>query len=310
MGVSEYARKLVSVAVAALAASTATSADAQVIIGRGGGIGINVPGVGGVRLGVPGVYVRPYGMSRRVIVGPYGAPPSYGDPYGAEYPSRFNSRPPAPPSSAGRGPALMLPTEGELRAMGDDELLNALVGLTAQLDADLNRFDTGDTWQRYLRLPDDALPPPTADGRVDLGVNSLRDTLIRFERTVAKPEFVQISGLPSFAATQAALAEVVRRYGEQPQAPAESTPAVARRIPPPVPVPPETSSNEGSRRGILLRNRHAGRRGADAVVDQADAPSAKQPTAGAEELPIPPPALAAPKNAETDADTERSILAE
>ena len=71
MGVSEYARKLVSVAVAALAASTATSADAQVIIGRGGGIGISIPGVGGVRLGAPGVYVRPYGMSRRVIVGPY-----------------------------------------------------------------------------------------------------------------------------------------------------------------------------------------------------------------------------------------------
>lgn len=309
MGVSEYARKLVSVAVVALAASTTTSADAQVIIGRGGGIGISIPGVGGVRLGAPGVYVRPYGMSRRVIVGPYGVPPSYGDPgapYGAEYPSRFNSRPPAPLSSAGRGPALMLPTAGELRAMGDDELLNALVGLTAQFDADLNRFDTGDTWQRYLRLPDDALPPPTADGRVELGVNSLRDTLIRFERTVAKPEFVQISGLPSFAATQAALAEVVRRYGEQPDAPAATAPAVARRIPPPVPTPPAATSNEGRRRGILLRNLHA-RRGGNAVVDEADAPPATQPTAGAEELPIPPPALAAPKN---DGNAERSILAD
>jgi hypothetical protein len=310
MGVSEYARKLFSVAVAALAASTATSADAQVIIGRGGGIGISIPGVGGVRLGAPGVYVRPYGM-RRVIVGPYGVAPSYGDPYGAEYPSRFNSRPSAPLSSPGRGPTLMLPTEGELRAMGDDELLNALVGLTAQLDADLNRFDTGDTWQRYLRLPDDALPPPTADGRVELGVNSLRDTLIRFERTVAKPEFVQISGLPSFAATQAALAEAVRRYGEQPEAPAASTPAVARRIPPPVPAPPAATSNEGRRRGILLRNLHA-RRGADAAVDEADAPPAQQPApqqppAGAEELPVPPPALAAPKN---DGNAERSILAD
>jgi hypothetical protein len=306
MGVSEYARKLVSVAVAALAASTATSADAQVIIGRGGGIGISIPGVGGVRLGAPGVYVRPYGMSRRVIVGPYGVPPSYGDPYGAGYSSRDDSRSAAPLSSPGRGLALMLPTEGELRAMGDDQLLNALVGLTAQLDADLNRFDTGDTWQRYLRLPDDVLPPPTADGRVDLGVNSLRDTLIRFERTVARPEFVQISGLPSFAATQAALAEVVRRYGAQPEAPAATAPAVARRIPPPVPVPPETSSNEGRRRGILLRNLHA-RRGADAAVDEADAPPAQQPAAGAEELPVPPPALAAPKN---DGNAERSILAD
>jgi hypothetical protein len=305
MRVSDYARTFVFSAVATLAASMASSADAQVIIGRGGGIGISVPGVGGVRVGVPGVYVRPYGLSRRVIVGPYGVPPRYGVPYGAEYP--------APLSSPDRSAALLLPTEGELRAMGDDELLTALVGLTTQLDADLNRFDTGDTWQRYLRLPDDALPPPAADGRVDLGVSSLRDTLVRFERTVARPEFVQISGLPSFAATQAALTEVVRRYGERPDAPAastpESAPAVARRIPPPVPTPPATSSNDGRRRGILLRSFHA-RRAADAVVDEAEAPLATQSPSSAEELPIPPPALAAPKNDAKVDGGERSILAE
>ena len=309
MEVSQYARRLVCIAIAAIATSAA-SADAQLIIGRGGGgISINVPGVGGVRLGAPGVYGRSYGLSRRVVVGPYGVPPSYGVPYGAGYASRYDSRPPVPLSSHDRGPALMLPTEGELRAMGDDELLNALVSLTAQLDADLNRFDTGDTWQRYLDLPDDALPPPTSDGRVELGVNSLRDTLIRFERTVARPEFVQISGLPSFAATQAALAEVVRRYGEQPDAPAASTQEVARRIPPPVPSPPASSSNEGARRGILHRNIHA-RRGADAAVDEADALPAESPQSSAEELPVPPPALAAPKNNRNEGNSERSILAE
>ena len=306
MRVSRYARSFITVAMGVLAMTTA-SADAQVIIGRGGGVGISIPGVGGVRVGAPGVYVRPYGLSRRVIVGPYGVPPGYG----ADYGSRFASPPQAPPLSPGREPALMLPTAGELRAMGDDELLNAVVGLTAQLDADLNRFDTGDTWQRYLRLPDDALPPPTADGRVELGVNSLRDTLLRFERTVAKPEFVQISGLPSFAATQAALAEVVRRYGEQSNAPATSAPAVARRIPPPVPTPPATSSNEGRRRGILLRNRYAGRRGTEAATDAADAPpAAQQPAGKAEELPVPPPALAAPKNDASAGNGERSILAD
>jgi hypothetical protein len=302
MRVSQYARSFITVAVGVLAMTTA-SADAQVIIGRGGGVGISIPGVGGVRVGAPGVYVRPYGLSRRVIVGPYGVPPAYGVPYGS--PSQ------APTFSPGRDSALTLPTAGELRAMGDDELLNAVVGLTAQLDADLNRFDTGDTWQRYLRLPDDALPPPTADGRVELGVNSLRDTLLRFERTVARREFVQISGLPSFAATQAALAEVVRRYGEQPAAPATSAPAVARRIPPPIPTPPATSSNEGRRRGILLRNRYAGRRGAEAATDAADAPpAAQQPAGKAEELPVPPPALAAPKNDANNGNDERSILAD
>ena len=287
MWLNNYPLRLIYVVIAALAAAPA---DAQVIVGRGAGISVNVPGVGGIRLGTPRIYARPYG---RAIATPYGVAPSYAYPDGYAYPAR-----PAAPSAS-------LPTAGELRAMGDNELLNAVVGLTAQLDADLNRFDTGDTWQRYLHLPDDALPPPSADGRVELGLKSLVETLTRFDRTVAKPEFVQISGLPSYAATHAALAEVVRRYGEQASAPAVSTPAVARRTPPPVPVPPETSSNDGRRRGILLRNRHAARR--EAASDEPSAPLAQQRQSSAEELPIPPPALAAPQNNDS---AERSILAD
>ena len=97
--------------------------------------------------------------------------------------------------------------------MDDSSLLNAVANLTAQLDADLERFDTGDTWQRYLRLPDNALPAPDDRQQVVLGMGSLVETLKRFDRTVANPKYVQISGLPSFAAAHAAIEETVRRYG-------------------------------------------------------------------------------------------------
>jgi hypothetical protein len=294
---------------AIIAIHAVTPARAQVIIGRGGGgVSISVPGLGGVRLGVP------YGLSRRVLVAPYGVGPGYpypGYPYynGYSYSSgpvpRFAARPIGSIDGNFMQP---LPTAGELRAMDDSSLLNALAALTARLDFDLNRFDTGDTWQRYLRLPEDALPPPTDDQRVVLGMNSIVDTLTRFDRTVAKPEYVQISGLPSFAAVHAALAEVVQRFGadgnqsiEVAQTPvASDVPQTSVTLTPPIPRPDSPLATPdvpaSGTESVEMRNLRA-----------AEArPSDSQPAA-AEELPAPPPSLVAPQNS---VDEERSIIAD
>jgi hypothetical protein len=303
---------------AMLSALAAKTAEGQVIVGRGGGgISVNVPGLGGVRLGVPGVYARPY-VSRRIVVAPYGVAPygPYGYGYsGSGYPLRNGLGVRYAARTYGAAPSL--PTEGELRSMTDSDLLNSLAALTAQLDADLNRFDTADTWQRYLGLPEDALPP-ASEGRVVLGMNSLGETLTRFDRTVAKPEFVQISGLPSFSATHAALAEAVRRFGGQdtqgatadPQVPQEAN----RRIPPPLPTPPQPGPvADAEPRSIEMRNFHAaaaamrsGGSTSSGVATAADA-DADPPSSNGEELPAPPPSLVAPQN---DNDAERSILAD
>ena len=87
------------------------------------------------------------------------------------------------------------------------------IDAAAKLDADVARFNTGATWQRYLRLPDDAFPPPTSDGRVMLGFGSITATLARFDSVAANPQYAMISRLPSFVAAQQALREVVARFG-------------------------------------------------------------------------------------------------
>jgi len=263
----------------------ASTADAQVVLrGRGRGIVIDVPGVG-IQIGPVGIPNLGYGIPRRLgIISPLGIEPGFGEPYPRPAPA-----------------ALPLPTEGELRAMDDSSLLNAVVGLATRLDADLGRFTSAASWRNYLRLPDDALPPPSDDGRVALGMNSLMQTLARFESAVANPTYVQISGLPSFAAMHAALEETVRRFA------GESTPAVvvnqsSAPITPPIPSPDSAAASPAPAGGygesIEMRNLRAGRPQAAVTA---------KPAATAEELPVPPPSLVAPKNS---TDEEQSILAD
>jgi hypothetical protein len=310
--------RAVSVVAASLlaVAFSNSSAQGQIIVGRGGGVSIGVPGLGSVRIGGP---LR----ARGVVVAPYGVPYGYGYGYGAldyspRYPgvTRYTARPIGGAGYAGYQSLESLPTAGELRAMDDSALLNAIVGLAAQLDADLDRFDTGSTWQNYLRLPEDALPPAGDDGRVSLGVASLAETLQRFELTEANPRYVQISGLPSFASMHSALAELVSRVSSAPSTEfeASASPTVKQGVTtPPVPTPPALSNITASSRGyqpqsIEMRNLHA-TRAAEASTSSASADSSTsaEPAAtsgSAEELPSPPPSLVAPQN---DND-ERSIL--
>jgi hypothetical protein len=289
-----------------------SSADAQIIVGRGGGgVSISVPGLGGVRLGAP---IR----ARGVIVAPYGVPNGYGYGgygYGAlDYAPRFGGV----TRYAARPVSQSLPTAGELGAMSDSDLLNAVVGLQSQLDADLQRFDTGSTWQNYLGLPEDALPPAGDDGRVSLGVASLSETLKRFELTETNPRFVQISGLPSFAAMHAALEELVSRLGSSPTADGMASAADSGSIgtsPPPEPTPPALSNITASSRGyrpqsIGMRNLHArpasGSVAGGVNTDAEVAAESESATIGVtEELPTPPPSLVAPQN---ETGEEHSIL--
>jgi hypothetical protein len=293
--------------VAAISAPLISSnADAQIVIGRGfGGISVNVPGVGGIRLGAP---LR----TRGVIIAPYGVAP-YGYNYGALDNRGYygpTTRYAARPIGSNRyGSLQSLPTAVDLQAMDDSQLLNAIVGLTAQLDADLDRFDTADTWRRYLSLPEDALPPANDDGRVMLGRDSLREALKRFNLTAANSRYVQISGLPSYIAAHAALEELVRRFGDDTsEAVAEAPKKVT---PPPVPTPPWPSPGEDDEyqpQSIEMRNLHA----APARTESKDRPVDAQPAStsrpAAEELPAPTPSpsLVPPRNG---TKSERSILA-
>jgi hypothetical protein len=300
----------------------ASGADAQILLrGRGRGVVINVPGanvqIGGV--GVP--YGYGYGVAPRLIVVPRLGVRSFidGAALGPLPLTRFAARPSIP--AAYSDPA-SLPTEGELRAMSDSDLLNTVAALATRLDADLERFTSAATWQNYLRLPEDALPPPNNDNRVVLGMASLSGTLSRFESAVVNPEYVQITGLPSYAAMHSALKEVVRRFanGEQPAAIAQGSPATVEtpaastalsvpQVPRPDSPLARTERPQLQTPNIEMQNLQSGRTqtvtaSAEKTTTSKPATTVNKAATTAEELPNPPPSLVAPKNAAS----EHSIL--
>jgi hypothetical protein len=206
---------LLSLATAVLVAAAPSHAQIVRPLGRGG-IVVQAPYAPRVILQAPGVLPgRPYLLPRRRALAalPYGVAPIAGQPPAPTAVSRTAAMAPA---ASAESPAA-LPSVGQLQSMEDGALLNAVVQATRQLDADLGRFDTGRQWQAYLQLPNDALPPPS-DNRVTLGFASLESALGRFESIAANPQFAKIWALPSFAASRAALGEVVRRFGPRRQA--------------------------------------------------------------------------------------------
>ena len=220
-----------TLAIAVSCALEARHAAAQVYIGRGRGVIVNAPGVT-VRVGPFGAGVGVYPWRAQPV-----APATVA-----------SSRPPQPP----------LPSADELARMSDIDLLNGLVALSARLDADLGRFTSAESWRRHLRLPDDALPPAT-DGQVVVGRQALVQTLQRFDSAAANPAYRQISGVPSFRAVRAALAEAVRRFGAKPtsdeagleeKAPGSSS-AEELPAPPPSLAPPRNAPE--SERSILFQ---------------------------------------------------------
>jgi hypothetical protein len=215
------------------------AADAQVMrFYRGPGVVVRAPYVGAIRVGVGAIVPRVVGVPgpilprRRFVVpppgavGPGGLTPRYAPGATQIAPDQY---------------AVQLASPEQLAALDDGSLLNAVLAATAQLDADLGRFATGAGWQKYLRLPEEALPPPTADGQVLLGFAAIEATLVRFDSVAANPKYSMIAELPSFAASQAALVEVLQRYSAAAAAAAErqptpAEPAGAEELPLPTPT--------------------------------------------------------------------------
>jgi hypothetical protein len=106
----------------------------------------------------------------------------------------------------------------------------------------LARFDTGAQWRSFLRLPQDALPPPTGN-QVTLSLASLEQTLGRFDKIAGDSGYGMISELESFDASRSALAEVVRRFGARRStgAPAASPAAESAEVEE-LPIPRAASS--------------------------------------------------------------------
>ncbi len=108
--------------------------------------------------------------------------------------------------------ALPYPTASELAAMEDDVLVETLRQMMARLHYRLSRLKTGEGWQKYLVLSREILGSPGAPPEA-AQFDAVQKVLPRYHSVQDNPLFTKISGLPSFAATLAALQETDRRFG-------------------------------------------------------------------------------------------------
>jgi hypothetical protein len=215
-------------------------------------------GEGGVRVRAPlvRVDVGPYGgVSVRAPFANIDVPPDY---YYERYPDVVEERILEP----------AFPTANELAGMNDGQLQNALASLAQRLARRLDRFNTGETWQRHL-----ALPPAAMDGAVDPAIRreTLATLLKKFHRVTADPQYSMIASLPAFVAMQDALTEIVARPEgggprpntlpeggtlepeelplpapqQQPQQPIPPQQPQQQQIPPPQPQQPNPAQRDG-----------------------------------------------------------------
>jgi hypothetical protein len=181
---------------------------------------------GGVRVRAPFVRVDvgpDGGVSVRAPFTAVDVPP--GGYYGPEYPPPYVERRVVEPQ---------FPTASDLAAMNDEQLSQALRAIAQSLHNRLNRFDTGATWQRYLRLPEEAVVSTPSDERT-AAVATLLD---RFHKIAAEPQYSMIARLPAFIAMEAALNEALSRPKNGPTGAATATedlplPPQQQQLPPP-----------------------------------------------------------------------------
>jgi hypothetical protein len=100
-------------------------------------------------------------------------------------------------------------TQVDLAHMNIDELWRAVRETSDLFMERVGRFDTGVTWQRYLRLPDELQTDTyVGDGaQRDAAAKLLR----RFDEIAADARFRKISDLPAFGAMRSALMELTNR---------------------------------------------------------------------------------------------------
>jgi len=182
--------------VGSMAVPLTRTANGQIVSGSpGGGVHVRAPFV-------------------RVDVYPYGGV-SVRAPFAAvDVPGR--------PYYYGRGPMVIerhvaepsFPTAQELAVSDDASLQRSLRSIADRLQQRLGRFNTGSTWQRYLRLPDEILGDSSAVERRE----ALTELAERFHDVAAEPKYAMIAELPAFAAMRAALIEATSRFGDSPEA--------------------------------------------------------------------------------------------
>jgi hypothetical protein len=162
------------------------------------------------------VDVDPYGgVSVRAPFAAVDVPP---DPYYYGPPAYFERR----------NVELQFPAAADLAAMNDEELHQTLLAIAESLHNRLNRFDTGDTWQRYLRLPDEIVASSSPS---DARTAAIATLLERFQKVAADPQYPMIARLPAFVAMEAALNEALSRPRSGQEGTASETEAL--------PLPPQ-----------------------------------------------------------------------
>jgi hypothetical protein len=128
------------------------------------------------------------------------------------------------------------PSASELAAIDDAELDRTLRSISQRLYDRLNRFNTGETWQRYLRLPDEVFADSSPQRR-----EALVKTLGRFDNVASDPQYSMIARLPVFAAMQATLVEALSRIDES----QTSAGPPAEDLPLPAPERPVQNGRDG-----------------------------------------------------------------
>jgi hypothetical protein len=169
----------------------------------------------GIHVRAPFVSVDVYRYGGVSVRAPFAAVDVPGRPY------RYYERPIAVHQPA-------IPTAQELSRLNDDRLGRILRSAAARLHDDLDRFDTGDKWQRYLRVSNE-------------GPEGLANDLARFRRIESDSQFGMISELPAFRATRGVLSELASRSGR--------SPSVWGTKPEELPLPPP--ARPGAERSLL-----------------------------------------------------------
>jgi hypothetical protein len=192
-------------------------------------------GDGGVRVRAPFV---------RVDVGPYGGVSVRAPFTSVDVPPRgyyYDDYPP-PVLLERRIVEPAYPTAASFAAMDDEQLNQALEAVSEDLHRQLARFNTSDSWQRYLRLPREAVDV-SLPGEKRLAARATM--LERFQYVAADPQYPMIVRLPAFQAMLAVLSEAVARSDSAaaPNQAEEVAPdqVEAEELPPP--LPPQTQRN-------------------------------------------------------------------
>jgi hypothetical protein len=193
------------------------------------------------RVWVGGSGVRVRAPFVRVDVGPYGG-------VSVRAPFAAVDVPPDGYYEPGYGPPVIVErrlaeptyaTAADFAAMDEEQLNRALQGISQSLHDRLNRFDTGQTWQRYLRLPEAAVDASLPVAERAAALTTLLD---RFHKIAADPQYSMIARLPAFVAMEAALNEAVART-QMPLTPPQST---QEDLPLPAPEQPALEGRERS----------------------------------------------------------------